>query len=72
MTLLFSPHSTQPHLYTADSMDLVCFWPLPTSMARRERQRSASGVWWWVGTVRLCVQKKVWIYCHDDDDDDAK
>jgi hypothetical protein len=38
-------------------MHLVCFWPSPTSKARRGRQRGASGVRWWVGTARFCVQK---------------
>jgi hypothetical protein len=37
-----------------------CFWPSPTSMARRERQRGAAAVQWWVGTARYCVQKG-WI-----------
>jgi hypothetical protein len=38
-------------------MHLVCFRPSPTSRARRERQRGASGVRWWVGTARFCVQE---------------
>jgi hypothetical protein len=37
-------------------MHLVCVWPSPTPRARRERQRGASGVRWWVGTARFCVQ----------------
>jgi hypothetical protein len=44
-----SPHSTPPRLRTGESMHLVSFWPSPTSRARRERQRRASGVRWWVG-----------------------
>jgi hypothetical protein len=51
-TTPFSPHSTPPRLRTGQSMHLVCFWPSPTSMARRERQRRASAVQWWVRTVR--------------------
>jgi hypothetical protein len=51
----FSPHSTPPRLRTGESMHLVSFWPSPTSRARRERQRGASGVRWWVGTARFCV-----------------
>jgi hypothetical protein len=57
MTLLVSPHSTPPRLSTGESMHLVCFWPSPTSMTRRERQQRASGVRWWVGTARFCVQE---------------
>jgi hypothetical protein len=53
----FSPHLTPPRLRTGESMHLVCFWPSPTSRARRERQRGASGVRWWVGTARFCVQE---------------
>ena len=48
----FSLHSTPPRLRTGESMHLVCFWPSPTSMARRERQLWASAVQWWVGTIR--------------------
>jgi hypothetical protein len=44
-----SPHSTPPRLRTGESMHLVSFWPSPTSRARRERQRRASGTRWWVG-----------------------
>jgi hypothetical protein len=61
-------HSTPPRLRTGASMDLACFWPSPTSKARRERQcqRRASGVWWWVGTVRrFCVYEGVDY--HDED-----
>jgi hypothetical protein len=50
-----SPHLTPPHLRTGESMHLVCFWPSPTSRARRERQRRASGSRLWVGTARFCV-----------------
>jgi hypothetical protein len=52
----FSPHSTPPRLRTGESMHLVSFWPSPTSIARRERQRGASGVRWWVRRARFCVQ----------------
>jgi hypothetical protein len=44
-------HLTPPRLRTGASMHLVYFWPSPTSMAWRERQRGASAVQWWVGTV---------------------
>ena len=47
-------------------MHLVRFWPSPTSMARREHQRRASGTRWWVGTVRFCVQKKGLISMQND------
>jgi hypothetical protein len=53
----FSPRSTPPRLRTGESMHLVCFWPSPTPRARRKRQRRASGVRWWVGTARFCVQE---------------
>jgi hypothetical protein len=55
----FSPHlaHTAPRLRTGESMHLVCFWPSPTSRARRERQRVESGVRWRVGTARFCVQE---------------
>jgi hypothetical protein len=59
-TTPFSPHLTPPHLRTAESMQLVYFWPSPTSTVRRERQLWASAVQWWVGTVRFYVQKG-WI-----------
>jgi hypothetical protein len=52
-TTSFSLHSTPPCLRTRESMYLVCFWPSPTCMARRERQLWASAVQWWVGTVRF-------------------
>jgi hypothetical protein len=52
-----SPHLAPPRLRTGESMHLVCFWPSPTSRARRERQRGASGVRWWVVTARFCVQE---------------
>jgi hypothetical protein len=52
-----SPHLTPPRLRTGESMHLVCFWPSPTSRARRESQRGASGTRWWVGTARFCVQE---------------
>jgi hypothetical protein len=52
-------HSTSPRLRTGESTDLVRFWPSPTSMARRKRQRRASsGARWWVGTVRFYVRNK--------------
>jgi hypothetical protein len=63
------PHSryiylTPPRLRTGESVHLVCFWPSPTSMARREHQLWASAVQWWVGPVRFYVQKG-WIFtCH--------
>jgi hypothetical protein len=57
MILLFSSHLTPPRFSTGESMQLVCFWPSPTSRARRERQEGASGVRWWVGTARFCVQE---------------
>jgi hypothetical protein len=44
-------------------MHLVCFWPSPTSRARRERQRRASGTRWWVRTARFCVQEKCLFPC---------
>jgi hypothetical protein len=44
-------------------MHLVCFWPSPTPRARRERQRRASGVRWWVGTARFCVQVGCFFPC---------
>jgi hypothetical protein len=53
-----SPHSTPPRLHTGESMHLVSFWPSPTPRARRERQRRASGVRWWVGRARFCVQQE--------------
>ena len=59
----FSLHSTPPRLRTGESMHLVCFWPSPTSRARRERQRGASGVRWWVGTARFCVQEGCFFPC---------
>jgi hypothetical protein len=51
----FASCDTAPRLRTDESMHLVCFWPSPTSRARRERQRGASGVRWWVGTARFCA-----------------
>ena len=64
------PHSryiylTPPRLRTGESMQLVYFWPSPTSMARREHQLWASAVQWWVGTVRFYVQKG-WISMRND------
>jgi hypothetical protein len=61
-TTPFSPHLTPPRLRTGESMQLVYFWPSPTSMARRESQRRASAVQWWVGTVRFYVQKRAGLY----------
>jgi hypothetical protein len=57
MTPFIFASQTPPRLRTGESMHLVCFWPSPTSRARRERQRGASGVRWWVGTARqvLCA-----------------
>jgi hypothetical protein len=52
-----SPFLTPPRLRTGESMHLVSFWPSPTSRARRERQRRASGTRWWVGAARFCVQE---------------
>jgi hypothetical protein len=69
MTLsVFSTHSTPPRLRTGDSMDLVCFWPSPTSMARRERQRRASGVNAVVGRNGpvLCAEGVVDYYFQND------
>jgi predicted secreted protein len=53
-----SPHVTPPRLRTGESTHLVSFWPSPTPRARRERQRGASGVRWWVGRARFCVQEE--------------
>jgi hypothetical protein len=44
-------------------MHLVCFWPSPTFRARQKRQRGASGVRWWVGTARFCVQDGCFFPC---------
>jgi hypothetical protein len=55
---------TPPRLHTAgESMHLVSFWPSPTSRARRERQRTASGTRWWVGRARFCVQEGCFFPC---------
>jgi hypothetical protein len=43
-------------------MHLVCFWPSPTSRAWRERQRGSSGLRWWVGTARFCVQEGCFLF----------
>ena len=56
-TTPFSLLSIPPRLRTGESMHLFCVWPSPTSMARREHQRGASTVRWWVRTVRFCVQR---------------
>jgi hypothetical protein len=56
----FSLHLTPTRLRIGDSKLLVCFCPSPISMARLEHQRRASAVHWWVGTVRVYVQKG-WI-----------
>jgi hypothetical protein len=58
-----SPHLTPPRLRTGESMHLVSFWPSPTSRARRERQRGPSGVRWWVGRARFCVQEGCFRPC---------
>jgi hypothetical protein len=39
-----SLHSASPRLRTGESLHLVCFWLSPTSMARREHHRCATGV----------------------------
>ena len=65
-TTPFSLHLTPPRLRTGESMHLVYFWPSPTSMARRERQRWASAVQWWVGTVRFYDVQKGWISMQND------
>jgi hypothetical protein len=59
----FSHHLTPPRHRTGESMHLVCFWPSPTPRARRERQRGASGMRWWVGTARFCVQEGCFFPC---------
>jgi hypothetical protein len=52
----FASCDTAPRLRTDESMHLVCFWPSPTSRARRERQRGASGVdGGSEGTARFCA-----------------
>jgi hypothetical protein len=58
-----SPHLASPRLRTGESMHLVCFWPSLTPRARRERQRGASGVRWWVGRARFCVQAGCFFPC---------
>jgi hypothetical protein len=58
-----SPHLTPPRLRTGESMHLVYLWPSSTSRVRRERQRRASGVRWWVGTARFCVQEVCFSPC---------
>jgi hypothetical protein len=58
-----SPLLTPPRLRTGESMHLVSFWPSPTSRARRERQRRASGTRWWVGAARFCVQEGYFFPC---------
>jgi hypothetical protein len=45
----------QPPNQTNKMQRFLGFWPSPTSMARRERQRRASAVQWWVGTVCFYV-----------------
>jgi hypothetical protein len=44
-------------LRTGEQQHLVCLWPSPTSMTRREHHLCAPGVRWWVRTVRFCVWK---------------
>jgi hypothetical protein len=63
MTPSVSPHLTPPRLHTGESMHLVSFWPSPTSRARRERQRGASGTRLWVGRARFCVQEGCFFPC---------
>jgi hypothetical protein len=58
-----SPHLTPPRLRTGESMHPVGFWPSPTPRARRERQRGLSGVRWWVGAARFCVQEGCFYPC---------
>ena len=65
-TTPLSLHSTPPRLRTGESMHLACFWPSPTSMARRERHLWASAVQWWVGTVRFYDVQKGWISMQND------
>jgi hypothetical protein len=50
-------HSVSPRLRTGEPLHLVCFWPSPTSMARREHHHGPPGVRWWVRTVRFCEWK---------------
>jgi hypothetical protein len=58
-----SLHSASSRLRTGESLHLACFWPSPTSMARREHHLCASGVRWsWVRTVRFCEWKGCIIY----------
>jgi hypothetical protein len=58
-----SPHSTSLRLRTGESMHLVCFWPSPTSMARREHQLWPSGVRWRVRImVRLFLCAEGWRF----------
>jgi hypothetical protein len=63
-TTPFSLHSTPPRLRTGKSMHFVCFWPSPTSMARREHQRRASVVQWLVGTNGPFLCEKGVDYFH--------
>jgi hypothetical protein len=68
-TTPFSLHLTPPRLRTGESMHLVCFWPSPTSMARRDHQRWASAVQCGGGSerfVRFYVQKG-WIISMQND-----
>jgi hypothetical protein len=53
----FLLHSASPRLCTVEPQHLVCFWPSPTSMARREHHLCAPEVRRWVRTVRFCVWK---------------
>jgi hypothetical protein len=53
-----SLHSASSRLRTGESLHLACFWPSPTSMARREHHLCASGVRRWVRTNgRFCEWK---------------
>jgi hypothetical protein len=57
-----SLHSVSPRLRTGEPLHLVCFWPSPTSMARREHHLCPPGVRWWVRSVRFCEWKGCIIF----------
>jgi hypothetical protein len=52
-----------PRLRTGESLELVSAPPSSTSLARREHSLWASGVRWWVRTVRLCTQGSLCMLC---------